>query len=94
MGAGGRRHALRRDAPPVPRGSVHAPAAGSEGSPTLTLTLILTLTRYTPAAGSEGSPATARASDFPVTPGGPMPPVPGCKKQDYAVVFVTAVAEE
>ena len=69
-------------------------AAGSEGSPTLTLTLILTPTRYTPAAGGEGSPATARASDFPVTPGGPMPPVPGCKKQDYAVVFVTAVAEE
>jgi hypothetical protein len=50
--------------------------------------------RYTPAAGSEGSPATAHASDFPVTPGGPMPPVPGCNKQDYAVVFVTAVADQ
>ena len=51
--------------------------------------------RYTPAAGGgDGSPATARASDFPVTPGGPMPPVAGCDKQDYAVVFVTGVAEK
>jgi hypothetical protein len=46
--------------------------------------------RYTPlAAGS--SPANARQSDFPVTPGAAMPAVSGCNKQDYAVVFVTAV---
>ena len=42
---------------------------------------------------TNGSPANARASDFPVTPGGAMPPVSGCQKQDYAVVFVTAVAQ-
>jgi hypothetical protein len=50
--------------------------------------------RYTPADGGACTPARARASDFPVVPGGPMPPVAGCEKQDYAVVFVTAVGEE
>ena len=51
--------------------------------------------RYKPANGGSGAgtPASARVSDFPVTPGGPMPPVTGCEKQDYAVVFVTAVAQ-
>ena len=48
--------------------------------------------RYTPgAAGQSCSPAAARQSDFPVTPGAEMPPVPGCSKQDYAVVFIIGV---
>jgi len=49
--------------------------------------------RYTPAASdSSCSPAMAQRSAFPVTPGGPMPPVEGCNKQDYAVLFVIGVA--
>ncbi|CAE8597381.1 unnamed protein product, partial [Polarella glacialis] len=31
---------------------------------------------------------TADGTQFPVTPGAPMPPVAGCRKQDYAVLFV------
>lgn len=42
--------------------------------------------RYQPTG--RGSPLTARTSDFPVTPGAEMPQVPGCSKQDYAVLFV------
>jgi hypothetical protein len=50
--------------------------------------------RYTPASnGASCSPAKARKSDFPVTPGAAMPAVEGCAKQDYAVLFVIAVAE-
>ena len=37
--------------------------------------------RYTPAPGADGSPATARRSDFPVSPGAEMPAVAGCNKQ-------------
>ena len=37
------------------------------------------------------SPASARQSDFPVTPGAAMPPVSGTKKQDYAVLFIVGV---
>ena len=55
--------------------------------------------RYTPMsvndAGSAAdvcSPASAKRSDFPVTPGGPMPPVDGCSKLDYAVLFIVAEA--
>jgi hypothetical protein len=51
--------------------------------------------RYTPAVGAElnaCTPASARRSDFPVTPGGPMPLVAGCLKQDYAVLFIVAEA--
>lgn len=47
--------------------------------------------RYTPGAGSVCTPANARRSDFPVTPGAPMPAVDGCNKQDYAVLFIIAV---
>ena len=43
--------------------------------------------RYTPTSEG-GSPLTARESDFPVAPGAEMPAVPGCNKQDYAVIFV------
>jgi hypothetical protein len=50
--------------------------------------------RYTPATtGGKCSPSKAQQSAFPVTPGGPMPPVEGCNKQDYAVLFVIGVAE-
>ncbi len=48
--------------------------------------------RYKPeTAHSSCTPATVRQSEFPVAPGGLMPPVAGCSKQDYAVLFVTAV---
>ena len=40
---------------------------------------------------STGSPASANPTDFPVRPGGEMPPVKGCKKQDYWVVFVVGI---
>jgi len=42
--------------------------------------------RYTP--NGNGSPLTANKKDFPVSPGAEMPTVDGCKKQDYAVLFV------
>lgn len=45
--------------------------------------------RYTPATmGGSCSPANAKPSAFPVAPGGTMPPVEGCTKQDYAVLIV------
>ncbi len=51
--------------------------------------------RYTPANGAAAcSPADAKQSDFPVTPGAAMPPVPHCNKQDYAVLIVLAVGTE
>ena len=49
--------------------------------------------RYTPATNDGAcSPAEALKTAFPVTPGGAMPPVAGCRKQDYAVLFVIGVA--
>ena len=51
--------------------------------------------RYTPATGDNScSPAKAQITAFPVIPGGAMPPVEGCNKQDYAVLFVIGVAVE
>ncbi len=51
--------------------------------------------RYTPSTSvSSCSPAKAQMTAFPVAPGGPMPPVEGCNKQDYAVLFVIGVAVE
>ena len=51
--------------------------------------------RYTPAAvDSSCSPANAQKTAFPVAPGGAMPPVEGCKKQDYAVLIVIGVGVE
>jgi len=48
--------------------------------------------RYTPTAGAGScSPASAPITAFPVTPGGPMPPVDGCNKQDYTVLIVIGV---
>jgi hypothetical protein len=49
--------------------------------------------RYTAPEGM-CSPANALENAFPVTPGAAMPPVEGCKKQDYAVLFVVGVAAE
>lgn len=43
---------------------------------------------YTAEATTPCIPTAARPSDFPVTPGTTMPPVRGCKRQDYAVLFV------
>lgn len=45
--------------------------------------------RYTP-AGDDGSctPENAQKNAFPVDPGAAMPPVKGCKKQDYSVLIV------
>ncbi|CUS33100.1 conserved exported hypothetical protein [Candidatus Nitrospira nitrificans] len=51
--------------------------------------------RYTPAAvGGACSPANAKQTSFPVAPGGAMPPVDGCTKQDYAVLIVIGVGVE
>jgi hypothetical protein len=48
--------------------------------------------RYRPAAGDGScSPANVQETAFPVAPGGVMPPVEGCKKQDYTVLFVIGV---
>ena len=49
--------------------------------------------RYRPAGtgGTPCSPANARQAAFPVAPGAAMPPVPGCTKQDYAVLIVVGV---
>jgi hypothetical protein len=51
--------------------------------------------RYIPAAvGGSCSPTNVQKSAFPVAPGGAMPPVEGCTKQDYAVLIVVAVGVE
>ena len=51
--------------------------------------------RYTPTtAGGSCSPANAKQAAFPVAPGGAMPPVEGCAKQDYAVLIVIGVGVE
>ena len=43
--------------------------------------------RYHP-VDENACPSNANESDFPVTPGGAMPVVKGCNKEDYWVVFV------
>ena len=52
---------------------------------------VIKITRWLFNRYSGGSPAEASAADFPVTPGGAMPSVPGCQKQDYWVVFVVGI---
>lgn len=48
--------------------------------------------RYRPGEGNAMcSPENAPRNEFPVTPGAEMPPVPGCAKQDYAVLFLIGV---
>ena len=45
--------------------------------------------RYTPASGDGScSPANAKKNAFPVDAGEAMPPVTGCRKQDYSVLIV------
>lgn len=49
--------------------------------------------RYTPQVdGNACLPSSASTGDFPVSPGAAMPPVAGCKKQDYAVLFIVGIA--
>ncbi len=50
--------------------------------------------RYTPATGNSCSPVNAQKTAFPVAPGGTMPPVEGCTKQDYAVLIVIGLGVE
>ncbi len=51
--------------------------------------------RYTPVSAETAcAPSSAQQSDFPVAPGGVMPAVNGCNKQDYAVLIVIGIAEE
>lgn len=51
--------------------------------------------RYTPAKGDDScSPDKVNTSSFPVTPTAAMPPVEGCHKKDYAVLFVIGMAVE
>ncbi|MEM8687489.1 MAG: hypothetical protein AAGF81_09175, partial [Pseudomonadota bacterium] len=48
--------------------------------------------RYRPVTqGAVCSPDNALKGAFPVLPGHSMPAVPGCRKQDYAVLFVVGV---
>ena len=49
--------------------------------------------RYAPTGDGSSFPANVPQTAFPVTPGGPMPPVEGCEKQDYAVLVVIGVPE-
>ena len=46
--------------------------------------------RYVPEADGAG-PANANPAEFPVIPGGAMPDVGGCARQDYWVLFVVGV---
>ncbi len=49
--------------------------------------------RYTSVDSSNAcSPAFAQHTSFPVKPGGIMPAVQGCAKQDYSVLFVIGLA--
>ena len=51
--------------------------------------------RYKPATRNNScSPDKVQSTAFPVAPEAPMPPVEGCNKQDYAVLFVIGVAVE
>ena len=51
--------------------------------------------RYTPGANNSAcSPANAPRDAFRVKPGAAMPPVEGCSKQDYAVLFVIGIGVE
>ena len=49
--------------------------------------------RYTP-LNQFASPGDANIRQYPVTPGGMMPDIVSCSKQDYWVVFVTAIQEQ
>eukprot|EP00931_Biecheleriopsis_adriatica_P005877 TRINITY_DN107354_c0_g1_i1.p1 TRINITY_DN107354_c0_g1~~TRINITY_DN107354_c0_g1_i1.p1 ORF type:complete len:288 (+),score=57.30 TRINITY_DN107354_c0_g1_i1:52-915(+) len=47
--------------------------------------------RYTPESDGSCMPFKELELEFPVEPGAEMPAVQGCKKQDYAVLFVVGV---
>jgi hypothetical protein len=48
--------------------------------------------RYTPATTNNTcSPANAPTTGYPVRPGAAMPPVNGCRKQDYTVLIVVGL---
>ena len=48
--------------------------------------------RYTPANGAAAcTPELAPRDAFRVAPGAAMPPIEGCEKQDYAVLFVIGI---
>ena len=49
--------------------------------------------RYTPESPGGCIPSNELEVQFPVSPGDTMPPQPGCKKVDYAVLFILGVAE-
>jgi hypothetical protein len=50
--------------------------------------------RYRPLPGNEScSPANAPQDAFRVAAGAAMPPVEGCNKQDYAVLFIIGIAD-
>ncbi len=48
---------------------------------------------YTSEAGKTCTPSNVNGDLFPVTPGATMPEVPGCNRQDHAVVFIVGIAE-
>jgi len=81
--------------------TVHAPAADGtqhwalDGATLYDVThLRCRSARYTPAsAGQACTPLAADASEFPVAPGGEMPAVEHCAKQDYAVLILIGIAE-
>ena len=51
--------------------------------------------RYTPDTTTQScSPGKAPQSAFRIKPGADMPPVEGCDKQDYAVLFIVALPAE
>lgn len=54
-------------------------------------TLAAAKSKATPGAAAACTPERADRKQFPVKPGAVMPSVPGCEKQDYAVLFVLAV---
>jgi hypothetical protein len=50
--------------------------------------------RYTPeTATAQCTPDKASQDAFPVDPGAGMPEVPGCKKEDHAVLFIVGIEE-
>jgi hypothetical protein len=50
--------------------------------------------RYKPIVGSSAcSPASAPKDQFRVAPGAAMPPVNGCEKQDYTVMFIIGIED-
>lgn len=49
---------------------------------------------YTPEPGAACTPEAANPASFPVTPGAAIPPVTGCRKQDYQVLILIGMKTE